>query len=217
MLFRSTIKFLDTGNAAIDGANELGSFNLTVTKLSQLPQLNQYFTFDGLFLGATSSLHQIVNIQYIDNETLLLTLDQELEANVPDDVRFTLGSLSEFPPGLDFNQNNNEIFGYMPYQPAVTKTYKFTLQAIKYSLSTTEIARSYRTFVFNAIGEIESLITWVSDYNLGSIPANFISNFKVYAKPYTPTNVVVYQLVSGRLPPGLTLGAGGEKIGRAHV
>lgn len=41
-------------------------------------------------------------------------------------------STSELPPGLFIDSTNGELFGYIPYQPAVTREYKFTVTAIKY-------------------------------------------------------------------------------------
>jgi len=39
------------------------------------------------------------------------------------------GSRSELPPGMVFDRNTGEIFGRVPYQPAVTREYKFTVNA----------------------------------------------------------------------------------------
>jgi len=39
------------------------------------------------------------------------------------------GSRSELPPGMIFDRNTGEVFGRVPYQPAVTREYKFTVNA----------------------------------------------------------------------------------------
>jgi hypothetical protein len=39
------------------------------------------------------------------------------------------GSRSELPPGTIFDRNTGEIFGRVPYQPAITREYKFTINA----------------------------------------------------------------------------------------
>lgn len=39
------------------------------------------------------------------------------------------GTSSELPPGTEFDRNTGEVFGRVPYQPAVTKEYKFTVNA----------------------------------------------------------------------------------------
>jgi hypothetical protein len=41
-------------------------------------------------------------------------------------------SPSVLPPGVLLDSTNGELFGYVPYQPAVSKDYKFTINAIKY-------------------------------------------------------------------------------------
>jgi hypothetical protein len=38
-------------------------------------------------------------------------------------------TFSELPPGTDLDEQSGEVFGRIPYQPAVTKTYKFTVNA----------------------------------------------------------------------------------------
>jgi len=53
-------------------------------------------------------------------------VDYKLEQYNPD------GSLSVLPPGLALDSSNAEIFGFVPYQPAVTTDYNFTISAIKY-------------------------------------------------------------------------------------
>jgi len=45
-------------------------------------------------------------------------------------------SVSELPPGLDLDPATGELAGIIPYQPAVTKDYKFTIGAIRYNEDT---------------------------------------------------------------------------------
>lgn len=47
------------------------------------------------------------------------------------------GSLSQLPPGMDLDQLTGEIYGDVPYQPAVTRTYKFTIDAVRYDPQST--------------------------------------------------------------------------------
>lgn len=42
------------------------------------------------------------------------------------------GSPSILPKGLYLDTSNGELFGFVPYQPAVTETYNFTVSVIKY-------------------------------------------------------------------------------------
>jgi hypothetical protein len=127
------------------------------------------------------------------------------------------GSPSVLPPGLTLERNIGELFGYVPYQPAITKTYKFTISATRIVGPTaSERISARRTFTIDVIGEIDSTISWLVPPELGVISANFISTFKVEAETTVPNAVIVYRLVSGRLPPGLTLSLSGEIIGKVN-
>jgi hypothetical protein len=43
------------------------------------------------------------------------------------------GTLSEVPPGLELDTGSGELAGRVPYQPSVTREYKFTVTATRYS------------------------------------------------------------------------------------
>jgi hypothetical protein len=130
-------------------------------------------------------------------------------------VTFNLNywTLQELPPGLTFDINNSKIYGTIPYQPAITKTYNFNIAATRYG-DHGDSVESSRTFTLNVIGDIDSVITWNSPTTLGRINANFISNFAVTASSTIPDANLTYTLMSGRLPPGLTLNANGEIFGK---
>lgn len=67
------------------------------------------------------------------------------------------------------------------------------------------VATSEKTFTVDIIGEIESSIEWVSDSDRGSIKPNQPSRIFVEARSLLYGGKVVYEFVSGRLPPGLSL------------
>lgn len=199
------------------------------------------------------------------------------------------GSKSELPPGMKLDSLKGEIYGDVPYQPAVTKKYKFTVRAIRYdpqsayynvekkitetglvgqtiikvnnildlrvgsfvtssnvepgstivninksnstvTISTplqktanigdkiifSYIVSSSRTFSLDIMGEVDSTIKFLSPGDLGSIPANFVSNLFVEAKTTVPDAVLTYTLVGGSLPPGLTLFSDGTIQGKVN-
>jgi len=192
------------------------------------------------------------------------------------------GSISRLPPGMILDQTSGELYGDVPYQPAVTKTYKFTVRAIRYdpdnplygyekftssvnsvgqnalkldsvlnlridSLVTSSQGNNYiipgtvitsidegsktvtlstniqntipsgtrftfsyvvssaKTFTLDIIGEIDSTIRFITEGDLGEIPANFISSLQVEATSTVTNAVLNYTLIGGRLPPGLNL------------
>ena len=73
-----------------------------------------------------------------------------------------------------------------------------------------------KTFVLKVIGEIESKINWITDSYLGKINAEFVSMLKVEAESSIPDTNMVYRLVAGKLPNGLTLSYRGEIIGKVR-
>lgn len=73
-----------------------------------------------------------------------------------------------------------------------------------------------KTFQIKIIGEIDTNIQWITHSNLGKINANFTSTLKVEAVADTPDTTLIYQLVDGRLPPGMRLSVTGEIIGAAN-
>lgn len=73
---------------------------------------------------------------------------------------------------------------------------------------------SEKLFTVDVIGEIESNIVWISDANVGTIKPNQASELFVKAETSNYGGKVIYELVSGNLPPGLTLISTGEIQGK---
>lgn len=145
----------------------------------------------------------------LDTNTLAGVISYELLNTNPD------GSPSIIPPGTSLDALTGEIAGRVPYQPAVTIPYKFTVRARR-NFTTGDSAYKDKTFTVNILGEVESTIKWLSDSDLGSIQANFISTLSVVAETNVPDARLIYSLDSGRLPPGLSLAFDGEIIGKVR-
>lgn len=75
---------------------------------------------------------------------------------------------------------------------------------------------SDKTFNIDIIGEIESGVRWITDSALGSIKPRQDSIFYVKAETDVYGGKVFYSLVSGDLPPGLSLLDTGEIIGKVN-
>jgi len=246
-------------------------------------------------------------LDVIDANTLSGFLGYNLE-DFNDD-----GTPSQIPPGLELDGQTGELAGRVPYQPSVTREYKFTVTATRYAgvdtrtpitikifettnsgatdtifrngveteitdlkiyknenlqdlvdeifnikgtvyriisindtnqqydiirLSrplenflaadseftenilqggtTLNVAEKSKTFTVKLLGEVDSTITWLSDTQLGSINANLTSVFSIDAVTSVPDAILRYNLVSGRLPPGLSLALDGEIFGRVQ-
>ena len=283
-----------------------GSFTADAT------YLRSAFWLTGSNLGIKRANNYVtIILDAFDPNPALSPLVYELADTNPDT------SPSVLPQGLFLDSLNGEIFGYIPYQPAITEDYKFTVNAIKYdatgftetevavvvgvsaaygqnyllinplpaedvALITNEYLRignfqyrvvSYtsqtivggqyallrletplridipstdtqgnptifrrtfiqstleyntnvasKTFDLKVLGEVDSVIKFLTPGNLGNIRANFISTLSVVAETTVPRAVLSYQLLANnrdgtpsKLPSGLSLNTRGEIIGK---
>lgn len=173
----------------------------------------------GLFTADTTYLRSPVWLTpanlgtYRANNYLTIFLD----VYDTDLIYYSIDDQTKLPPGMTFDANTAEIYGRVPYQPAVTKTYSFTVFATRYGdIDSDEAAVSARTFTINLIGEIDTVIAWNTPEDLGSIDANYTSTLKIEATSTVPNATVIHRIVSGALPPGLSLTFNGELIGKVR-
>lgn len=122
---------------------------------------------------------------------------------------------SVLPPGLKLDIKRGELFGLLPYQPEFTKTYHFTITVTRFG-NDNETAAVSRTFTLTILGQIDSTLYWLSPNRLGSIDANYTSTLKIEAGSILGNSVLKYQILEGQLPPGLTMTASGEIVGRVQ-
>lgn len=168
------------------------------------------FTADGTYLSAPVWLTPANLGLYRANNYLTIPLQVYDTSNVR--FNFVSGTL---PPGITFDENSAELYGNIPYQPAITKTYTFTIEAIRIGNSGEESSNP-RTFTVQLIGEIDSVITWNTPASLGTINANFISTLSISATSTIPDANVLYRITGGFLPPGLLLNLDGEIVGKVN-
>ena len=126
-------------------------------------------------------------------------------------VEFGIVDSGKLPPGLNFDPNTGDLYGTVPYQPSVSKTYTFTLTATRYEEN--ESVTATKTFTIGILGLVTSQISWVTPTNLGTIPANYITVLNVEASSNVAGTTVSYVLTGGKLPNGLSLNTDGEIIG----
>jgi hypothetical protein len=210
-------------NALIDGVcfkelpidNRLGQTYIRVERASGIPQEGYKINFNGEFPGATGITYTITDVEVIGGDIYRLTIDQSLAMGIPNGTAIYIGTDSVLPPGMQFDTNNAEIFGVVPYQPAITKSFSFTIKATRFGQGT-EISTSRRVFTVDILGEVDSVMRWVSPSNLGTIDAGFISSLNIEAVSSIVTSAVLYTLESGTLPSGLSLNLDGEIVGKVN-
>ena len=76
------------------------------------------------------------------------------------------------------------------------------------------VSTADKTFTVEVIGEIESGVTWISKSDLGILKPNKPSRLAVEAESQLYGGRVVYEIVSGELPPGLSFLPNGFIVGK---
>lgn len=191
----NTIMQVGTGTFTADNTNIRVPIWLTPGNLG-VRRANNYIT---LFLDV------------IDSNTLTGVITYSLLTTNPDTTPSVL------PPGLELDTSTGEIAGRVPYQAEVTKSFRFTIRASRFTPDQAEeIVASSKTFTITLLGEINSETKWITGSDLGIISSNAISVLKVDATTNVPGSKVIYSLESGRLPPGLALSFDGEIVGKVN-
>ena len=193
--------------------NVNNSNHITVTNVVGTITPGQYICFANIILGASGQTYKITNVINLGQGVYRLYTLTPLAQDIPPTTIFYIGSLCTLPPGMSFDPNSAELYGSVPYQPAVTIDYTFTLTATRPGNKGDSLSAS-RTFTITIIGEVDSVITWNTPSSLGFINANYVSTLRVNATTTITNAVVLYTLTSGSLPNGLTLTIDGEIIGR---
>jgi hypothetical protein len=207
---------------------QYGGNQLTVSNVKGTIEPGQFLTFDNYLDGADETIYQIESVTPLINNQYRITLYTTgtvtysnnivqslvpLKLNIPNGTPFYIGSLSTLPAGIKFDIASGNIYGKIPYQPQVTQSYEFTITATRLGDNITEYLNSSKTFNLTLLGDVNSQITWNTPNNLGIAPAGYISNLSVNASTSVPNAIISYNLVSGTLPPGLTLSLDGEILG----
>jgi hypothetical protein len=212
---------LSSVNALINGVcvkelssdNRLGNNFIRLEKSSNVPQEGYKISLSGELPNSTGTIYTITNVDVLGGDIYRLTLDLPLDLSIPNGTLIYLGTDSELPVGMQFDAVTSEVFGVVPYQPAITKNYTFTIKATRFGQGT-EISTSRRVFNVSILGEVDSAMSWISPDHLGTIDTGYVSTLNVIAKSSIETSAVLYTLENGKLPPGLSLSLDGEIVGR---
>jgi hypothetical protein len=183
-----------------------------------VPRRTQKIAIADLFnyIDSTLGTYTISSVENIGANTYRLYINPMATQRFSVGTEIIIGSESEVPPGLEIDTIVGEMVGSIPYQPRITKEYKFTVTATANNLDYEARASTPRTFTIKILGEIESGVSWISDARLGSISPNKSSQLVVEAISKLRGGAVLFELESGILPPGLSLLPSGEIIGKVN-
>jgi hypothetical protein len=168
------------------------------------------------FIDSTLGTYTITSVEETGTNRYRLGVDPMLSSRIKEDSELIIGTPSELPPGLEIDTITGELVGRIPYQPRITKNYSFTITATAFNLDYEARASTPRTFNIKILGEIESGIKWVSPALLGTVSPNKNSMLAIEAISNLRGGLVLFELESGTLPPGLSLLPSGEIIGKVN-
>ena len=155
--------------------------------------------------------YQIIQLEVFDPATLQGSINYKLEKKNPN------GTDSILPPGITLDTIGGELYGSVPYQPAITITYNFTVTAFRYDgIQSAQLVSSSRTFNVDFKGDVDSTIHFITSGNLGYINANFFSTILIEATTTVTNAILTYEVEYGTLPPGLTLLNDGTLQGKVN-
>lgn len=116
---------------------------------------------------------------------------------------------SDLPTGLVGDVDTGWITGIPTLTTTGISTFGFSVSV--YKSDSPILASPYYNFTYNLRNNITGVIVWETDDNLGSILNGSVSTLSVKA---TSDVELSYRLVSGSLPPNLTIASNGEILGR---
>jgi len=99
---------------------------------------------------------------------------------------------------------------------STSNTQVFGFETTITALDDDEYISERKQFSLRIQGAADGAITWITPEDLGEITANSISTLKLEAESTFPGTTVVYKLIDGQLPNGLTLIEDGEIIGKVR-
>lgn len=213
--------------------NKIGSTTVRFIRSSGVPEIGWKFNFFQDFKEATNTTYTITDVDVLGGDFYRITIDKPLEYTIPNGYVIYIGNESQLPPGMEFDKVTGEVFGIVPYQPAVTETYNFTIQATRFGTvlgsqvkivngkevtesSYFETSSSRRMFTVDILGEVESNINWNTLSDLGTIDVGYPSTLFLKAATTYSNSTIFYTLEEGRLPPGLSLNLDGEIVGKVN-
>ena len=163
----------------------------------------------------TTSTVVITNLGTATHYSGYINLDQPLKNTIPDSTNIFVGSPSQHPAGMQLDGAAGQLYGQIPYQPAYSKSYRFTIKLIKTDTATGNTISNSQIFILTVKGDVENTIQWISTSSLGVLIPGQTSELAVKAVNTNTTYSLEYKLMSGSLPQGLTLYPDGTVQGQA--
>lgn len=232
------IRALGDSPANINGAqirNRPGDSIVYLKNITALPKVGYYMRLDtyieaDLGQDPDNTLYEIVTVEDTGDNTCRFTVrynprlvdgevfyDTVLKSYIPNDQQLYIGSKSEHPLNFELDKETGNLYGKIPYIPAYSIDYKFTVRTIKTDTRNVveqKIVKRDRIFNLRLKGDVDSTIKWVTDSLVGRIKTGYQSELFVKAE-HTDNNISIqYDLIGGSLPDGFSLKRDGTLVGK---
>lgn len=214
--------------------NNTASSNVVYIKnASGIPQVGQYFCIGDNVAGGDTQVYEIstvtntavgeytLGIRYNPQKVInpitgsidIVYTGTTLLQDIPVNTTIFIGSLCQKPPGLSLNPKSGALYGNVPSVSVYNRTFQFTVKTSKYDIRTRETVYSSRVFTLNLLSNAHSTIIWDTPRNVGGAQTGHQSELYIKAHHVGDDLGIQYKLISGELPPGLTLDIDGSVSG----
>lgn len=213
--------------------NRAGDTVLYLKNLTSLPSVGQQFRLDSYVPGASTTTYTITSVNgTVDNCSLGFKhgeykvwnsfthqydtfYNTDLQNDVPPDTILFLGSASEHPKGFKLDPVTGNLYGQIPFMPAFSVDYKFTIRMIRQDTRTPETRRYDRVFSLRLQGSVDNQLEWISTSTIGLAKTGYQSELAVKAQnKYDTEQDIIYTFVDGDLPPGYEFKPDGTITGK---
>ena len=217
----------------IQSNNRAGDTVLYLKDLTTLPTVGQQFRLDSYIEGASTTTYTISDVNGTVDECELgfkhnerrvwnsltnsydILYDTDLQDDVPPETILFMGSASEHPKGFQLDTETGNLYGQIPFIPAYSVDYKFTIRMTRSDPNTSEVRRYDRVFSLRMQGSLDNELEWISTATIGLAKTGYQSELFVKAQnKYDLTQELVYTFVDGELPPGYTFKGDGTIVGK---
>ena len=208
--------------------NRAGTSTVHLKNLTSMPQVGQMFRLDTYVPDAIyTTTYTITSVAGTTSTCLVgfkhspvlvdgtLIYETTLKDDIPDNTILFIGSESQKPPGFKLNETSGDLYGQIPYIPAYSEDYKFTIRMIKTDPKTGDQSKSDRVFQLRLQGSINTDLEWITTSTVGTIAQGYQSELAIKAQHENfPELDIQYKLVSGELPAGLEFKHDGTIVGK---
>lgn len=163
---------------------------------------------------ADTKVYNITSVEKWGDQGYILNLNTPLIFDIPNKTNLFVGTASVHPQGIHLNTETGLLYGRIPYQPAYSQTYRFTVRITKSDYETADTVSDNQIFNLTIKGDVENPITWKTDTDLGYIQPGHDSELQLVARHENVELDIVYSFTGGRLPTGLTVTQQGNITGR---